>query len=175
MKKSLAILAVAALLAVSCQKEENSASFPFLPELNENVVLRTEEDANILVSYFDTSYQDALPNPLCGFSDSTFNSTTHTYTLTFNGASCDGDIQRSGVISAQLITGLIWNDLGAQIKVTFQNYQIQFAGTGQNVIINGERTFTNESGNQTLNDLQIGVGEVKVTCFGNISVDLNVE
>jgi hypothetical protein len=65
--------------------------------------------------------------------------------------------------------------VGAQIKVTFQNYQIQFASTGQNALLNGERTFTNNSGNQTLNDLQIGVGEIKMSCTGNISVTFNGE
>lgn len=170
MKKSLFVLSALASFLVSCEKEENSASFPYLPELNENLVLRTEEDANILVSYFTNT-----PGQLCGFSDSIYDSSTNTYTLAFNGVNCDGDILREGIISAQLITGSNWNDLGAQIKVTFQNYQIQFANTGQNAVLNGERIFTNNSGNQTLNDLQIGVGEIKLSCSGTISVEFNGE
>lgn len=170
MKKSILFLSAITLLFSSCEKEENSASFPYLPELNENLVLRTEEDATTMVSFFTAS-----PGQLCGFSDSTFDSSTSTYTLSFNGFNCDGDIQRSGVISAQLIAGTNWNDLGSQIKVSFINYTVSISNTGQTAVINGERLFTNISGSQDINNLQIGIGEIKQTCSGSITVQVSGE
>lgn len=170
MKKSVFFVAIFAVVFSSCEKESNSSSFPYTPELAENLVLKVEEDANQIVTFFTNT-----PSIICGYSDSTYDSATQTYQLTFNSTNCDGDIARSGIISAQLITGASWNEIGAQIKVSYGNYEVLFLSAGQTVVVNGEKTFTNLSGTQDINDLQVGVGELKTSCTGTINVQLNDE
>lgn len=170
MKKSIFFVGILALVFASCEKESNSASFPYTPELAENLVLKVEEDANQIVTFFTNT-----PSSICGDSDSTYDSATQTYQLTFNGANCDGDISRSGIISAQLITGSVWNEVGSQIKVTYTDYQVQFLSTGQSIVVNGEKTFSNLSGSQNINDLQIGSGEMKTSCAGTLNIQANGE
>lgn len=170
MKKSIFFVGILALVFASCEKESNSSSFPYTPELAENLVLKVEEDANQIVTFFTNT-----PSSICGDSDSTYDSVTQTYQLTFNGANCDGDISRSGIISAQLITGSVWNEEGAQIKITYTDYQVQFLSSGQSIVVNGEKTFSNLSGSQNINDLQIGSGEMKTSCAGSLNIQFNGE
>ena len=169
MKKSVFFVTIFAIVFSSCEKESNSSSFPYTPELAENLVLKVEEDANQIVTFFTNT-----PSIICGYSDSTYDLAAQTYQLTFNSTNCDGDIARSGIISAQLITGASWNEIGAQIKVSYVNYEVLFLSAGQTVVVNGEKTFTNLSGTQDINDLQIGAGELKTSCTGSFSISREI-
>ena len=79
MKKSVFFVTIFAIVFSSCEKESNSSSFPYTPELAENLVLKVEEDANQIVTFFTNT-----PSIICGYSDSTYDLAAQTYQLTFN-------------------------------------------------------------------------------------------
>jgi hypothetical protein len=91
---------------------------------------------------------------ICGASiDTSMLSSQKFITITFDGNTVCNQKIRSGNITAKLITGAKWKDVGAQLLVTFTNYRVENTTTGTEFTYNGAKTYTNLTGGliRTLN------------------------
>lgn len=66
--------------------------------------------------------------------------------ITYNGNSCDGLRNRTGVITLQLIAGTKWKDAGAVLSITYTNFKVTVLSSGKSTTLNGTHIVTNVSG-----------------------------
>lgn len=67
-------------------------------------------------------------------------------TITFNGGECLGNKIRNGVIVLSAPKGTLWQNKGASFKIEYKDFKVTRKRDQKSIIINGEQTFTNESG-----------------------------
>ncbi|HET6227228.1 MAG TPA: hypothetical protein VFF27_13175 [Bacteroidia bacterium] len=74
--------------------------------------------------------------------------------ITYHGLSCDGLRKREGVISIQLpfANGKFtrWNEKGAKVIVTYNNYKVTRVADNKSITFNGSITMTNVNGGGVL-------------------------
>ncbi len=78
-------------------------------------------------------------------------SNPRTITITYNGTNCLGNRTRTGVIVISMAQGIRWNNAGAQLNVSFQNFKITRTSDNKSITINGTQTYTNISGGLLIN------------------------
>lgn len=66
----------------------------------------------------------------------------------------------SGSVTASLIAGTQWSDVGAQIQLTYTNYTILFMANGEVLTFNGSLVVTNKDGGKLWEVLNIGGNKV---------------
>lgn len=73
---------------------------------------------------------------------------TKTYILTFDGttACVNGTRTRQGTITLQLVTGNQWQDVGAELQITYTNYKVTRLSDGKTLTLNGTHTIVNTTG-----------------------------
>ena len=77
-------------------------------------------------------------------------SSTRTITITYNGSNCWGNRTRSGVVTITVPTGVYWGQAGATVTIDIQNLKITRMRDNKTIVINGTKTFTNESGGRLI-------------------------
>lgn len=133
-----------------------NASVEASPALSGNAVASNSYQAGIstnsVVSVDSTSsYTVHLPS-LCGVTvQYDTSSNNRTVTITYNGASCNGKVSRSGAISYSIPVGVKWKTAGAALTVTYQNYKVVRLIDNKSITINGSETYTNVSGGLLVN------------------------
>lgn len=129
-------------------------------------VFRALENTGISTGRMSSPASAVLP---CGVVkiDSTGGSYNFNYDSTVN---CSGRVL-SGSITATLISGSQWSDAGAEIKLTYTGYTIQFNANNQIITIDGELIVTNIDGGKLWQVLAIGGKKtIKHSIHGDISV-----
>lgn len=74
-----------------------------------------------------------------------------TITVTFDGTNCLGNRTRTGVIILSMPQGTRWNQPGASVSLTFQNYKVTRVRDNKSLTFNGTMTYTNVSGGLLIN------------------------
>lgn len=69
-----------------------------------------------------------------------------TITLTYDGENCQGNRSRNGIIILSVAKGTNWNNAGAAVSISFQNFKVTRLSDNKSVTINGTQTYTNVSG-----------------------------
>lgn len=72
-------------------------------------------------------------------------------TISFNGEDCVGSKTREGAIVLSAPAGTKWQEAGAAFTIEYKNFKVTRKSDKKSVTINGEQTFTNESGGLLLN------------------------
>jgi hypothetical protein len=167
MKAKILFLAVTvattSLLFTACQKDS----------ADENVSTETEasthsDDENFFSTESDAAINDAdaqlettagftgrgseVQSIICDATvvvDTTVN--PRTITITFNGTNCLGNRTRTGVIVISMAQGIRWQNAGAAVNVSFQNFKVTRVRDNKSVTINGTKTYTNVSGGLLIN------------------------
>ena len=156
---SLALL-VAGLTFTACKKDKATA--PPTEADESGTFAQQSADVNTSNNTADMSFNDAenalAPSSLSGARTSSYTGicgatidTTNITTLkkviiTYNGLSCDGLRNRTGVITIQLTTGNKWKDVGAVLTLTYSNFKVTTISTGKSHTLNGAHTLKNTSG-----------------------------
>ena len=153
LRLSLALLAIVYLF--SCTKEKDTDNYPFDSVNYLNELIAVDNDMTKALGLF-TGEEFAA----CGVIDTSYNELANRYTLNFDGNSCNNKIYRKGLIEVELLTGSVWMETGAQIKVNVVNLELRDVNTGLTVVVNGSRTFTNLSGDLDILDLVEGTNEM---------------
>lgn len=83
-------------------------------------------------------------------------SNPRTITITFDGTACVPGRTRTGKIIVSMAQGVRWNNAGAQINVTFQNFKITRTIDNKSITFNGTQTYTNVSGGLVINLASLG-------------------
>lgn len=112
---------------------------------------------------------------ICGASvDTSLLQSQKQVTITFDGSTVCNNRIRSGNIVAKLIVGNRWKDQNAVLRLTFNNFGVNFVTTDVAYTYNGTKTITNVSGGlvRNLSPSQTGVnhkvrGSVQVTFEDN--------
>ena len=78
-------------------------------------------------------------------------SNPHTLTITYNGASCNFNRIRTGVVVISVPSGVHWKDQGATVSVSIQNLKITRTSDKKSITLNGTHLYTNVSGGSLLN------------------------
>jgi hypothetical protein len=73
-------------------------------------------------------------------------SSIHQITLTYDGTSDCFGITRSGTITVALTNGTHWQDVGAQLTVTYNGLKVTDVISGASFTLNGTHTITNQLG-----------------------------
>jgi hypothetical protein len=93
-----------------------------------------------------TGKTEGLYQALCGVT-SIDSATAGTLILTYSSsAGTCFNLTRSGTITVTLSQGTHWQDVGAQLTITFNNFQVTDIISGATYTINGTNTVTNELG-----------------------------
>lgn len=158
LKLRFPLLALAAMIifSTSCKKEEDDTVTPSVTAPGErgsnDETARDEYDGaiddifksleNTGVSTGRTSNQGViLP---CGVVK--IDSTGGAYKFVYDNTTNCGKRVLSGSITASLIAGTKWEDAGAQLQLTFTNYEVLFTTNNQVLTFNGTLTITNKDG-----------------------------
>lgn len=119
----------------------------------EDINSSTEEiDDEIEDLISESSLKSAITsNLLCNVTiDSSF-IVNKKITITFNGDNCKGNRSRNGVVIIELTKGVKWQDVGAELTVTFQNLKITNTSTNKYIVLNGTKSHTNVTGGLVIN------------------------
>jgi hypothetical protein len=82
-------------------------------------------------------------------------SNPHTITITYNGAGCNFNRIRTGVVVISIPAGTHWKDIGATVSVSIQNLKITRVSDKKSITLNGTHLYTNVSGG-SLTQLVLG-------------------
>ncbi len=91
---------------------------------------------------------EARPTGICGLTIDSITQGNGVMLLTYNGTTCDNRT-RTGSIKLSLqgyTTGTRWKNVGAVIKVEYNNYKVTRASDGASMMFNGTQFLTNVSG-----------------------------
>ena len=156
---SLSLLVVG-LIFTSCKKDRAVVT----PDETDESSLFSQHSADVNTSNnsADMSFDDAenalAPSSLsgaktasytgiCGATvDTTQITTNKKIIITYNGNSCDGLRNRTGVITIQLTKGNKWKDVGSVLTITYANFKVTTLSNGKSHTLNGIHTLTNVSG-----------------------------
>ena len=153
---SLLLFGLTALVVSSCQKESSTKDHSTETSIH-------SEDQNRFSGEVDAAANDVVLtlDATAGFSgrgeevqslicDATVVvdtlSNPRTITITYNRNNCLGKRTRTGVIVVSMAQGVRWKNVGAQISVSFQNFNVTRVSDGKSITINGTQTYTNVSG-----------------------------
>ncbi len=147
-KLGMMMIAALAISFTSCKKDKTEA------EPDSGSLQQLSKDQVTVESASDDAMSDAndvlsstakiLPCNVTNVPD-TLNDTI-TYTLTFNGLNCSGTRIREGVVKVKRSVNTPWSQTGTVVTVNFINLKITKVNTGNWVILNGIKTWTNVSG-----------------------------
>ncbi len=183
--KITGLLAIATLaLAISftaCKKDKDDPGTD-LKVANDNAKVQSDMDqalneVNDAFSKSSLSMKVASPDGVqagwtgpCGASaDTTLLTSDKQVTFVFDGTTSCNNRTRSGVIVAKLVNGNRWQDQGAILKITFDNFSVNYLSTSLSFTYNGSKTITNVNGGLVRN-LGQGSGSVVHKVRGNITV-----
>jgi hypothetical protein len=145
---SLSLLIGTVLTLNSCKKEsteDDSVSAQDAATVMKGVA-NTADDGSAAAGQISTftGKTEGLYAALCGVGgiDS---SVPHQLTLTYSGSGACFGLIRTGQITVALTSGTHWQDVGAQLTITYNNFKITDA-LGNTYTINGTHTVTNELG-----------------------------
>ena len=93
-----------------------------------------------------TGKTQGLYAALCGVTLVDTATNAHQITLTYDGTSDCFGITRSGSITASLTNGTHWQDVGAQLTITYNSLKVTDVISGASFTINGTHTITNVLG-----------------------------
>ena len=162
MKNKLKLASFALLMAglafTSCKKDK--ATTPATEADESSTFAQHSSDVNTSNNTADMSLDDAetalTQTSLGGYrtnaSSSICNAVVDTFisskkiVITYNGSSCDGLRNRTGVITVQLTSGTHWKDLGAVLTITYVNFKVTTISSGKSTTLNGTHTITNVTG-----------------------------
>ena len=179
---ALAIATIAfAITFTACKKDKDDPGDD-LKVGNDNAKFQADmdqslNDINEAFSKSSLSFKVASPadvqapwEPPCGSSaDTSLLDTDKQITFTFDGTTSCNNRVRSGVIVAKLINGNRWQDQGAVLKITFNNFSVNHLSTSLLFTYNGTKTITNVNGGLVRN-LSSGSGSVVHKVRGNITL-----
>lgn len=180
------LFAIATLaLAVSftaCKKDKDDPGTD-LKVANDNANFQSDMDqalneVNDAFSKSSLSMRMASPNDVqqswtgpCGASvDTSLLTSDKQVTFIFDGTTtCYTNRVRSGIIVAKLVNGNRWQDQGAVLKITFNNFSVNYLSTSLLFTYNGSKTITNVNGGLVRN---LGQGSPSVVhkVRGNITI-----
>lgn len=146
-------LAMMGLTLDGCQKEKNnsnadSSTLQQLAMDEENIQNASDDamnDANLVLS---GSYLKSTQGWPCHATIDSANveNDTITYYITYNGASCNGRINRTGQVEIKKQVGTHWGQAGATVIVRLINLTITRVANGKSLTLNGTKTYQNVSG-----------------------------
>lgn len=162
MKQKTSLLALLALSAViaftSCKKEkdaDNNNAVEIIAHSDDQTLFTAELDeanldAETVLAAYAVTYSGRNQEPpvyICDASIS-FNaeSNPRTITVQYNGENCKGSKKRTGTIVLSFAEGTDWNEAGAAVSVSFQNFKVTRLSDNKSITINGTQTYTNVSG-----------------------------
>lgn len=183
--KTLLILFVSLFFLSSCKKDEDepevSSTSQYEKGSNDETA-REEYDATIDEIFkslentgLSTGRTDKAVILPCGVVK--IDSTGGVYRFVYDSTTNCGTRVLSGSISASLTSGAKWEDAGAEIQLTYVNYQILFTANNQILTFNGVLTVKNVDGGKLWHVLNIGGNKVIThTIHGtvNITFDNNI-
>ncbi|MFN3404826.1 MAG: hypothetical protein ACK40G_12060 [Cytophagaceae bacterium] len=162
MKKTIlsifSFLVIFSLFVISCKKKDqdpkpDNTEYTNTANDQANVNVESDEIANMADDAFTNSelagarLNGTSTIDICGAS-ADVNTSTKKITLTFDGETpcVNNTRKRSGVIEIQLTNGDNWNQQGAVINITFNNYKVTRISDGKSVVFNGSKSITNVNG-----------------------------
>ena len=152
MKKALSIIVIVFIAATvfGCKKkkeDEPQATYESYSKADDasarNELDRVQDDIEKV--YNSQDYANARTSGVvlpCG--NVTIN-TSKGFTISYNGVNC-GTRVLSGSVTATLVTGTKFSDVGAKLKVVFADYKVYYNSSKQYIIYNGTKYITNETG-----------------------------
>ncbi len=96
--------------------------------------------------------EETYSSPMCGVTIDSSQIAQHILFFNFDGVTpCfSPSCTRSGVIKVELISGNLWSDVGAVLKLTYINYKIVRLSDNKSIMFNGLKTLKNLNGNNWL-------------------------
>ncbi len=147
-KLGMLMIAALAISFTSCKKDKTEAEpdSGSLQQLSKDQVTIESSTDDALADANDVMSSSAkiLPCNVTNVPD-TLNDTI-TYTLTFNGVNCAGTRLREGVVKVKRYINTPWSQAGTVVTANFINLKVTKVSTGNWVILNGIKTWTNVSG-----------------------------
>ncbi|MCY7361270.1 MAG: hypothetical protein LH629_04260, partial [Ignavibacteria bacterium] len=161
---SITCIAMIALLFVACKKKDknNTATLDAKTQQfhtdNNNIKSENDQandDINNTLSNIPSMggrVEETLSSPMCGCTLDTSDLANKIVYFNFDSVTpCFSPSRtRSGQIKAQLISGNKWGDVGAVLKVTFNNFKVTRSSDLKSVEFNGSKTLENINGNNWL-------------------------
>lgn len=155
-KIALLSLTLAAFTFTSCKKDDlqtGSNDPETLTQLStdeanlEDISNEALQDVEGVLSYNGGNLKSTERIPCNATIDSTsvINDTITIY-ITYDGLSCNGRRYRTGQVQIKKHVGSYWGMEGATVNVKYINFSVTRVGTGQTVILNSNKTFTNVTG-----------------------------
>ena len=170
-RKSLAFpicIAIAMLLFSSCKKEASTADESSSAEDHGNVTsalnTTTDDAANAVGGITSLSGKTDGALAICGYTIDSTQKVNGVLTINFDGTTCN-NVSKTGTIVATLenfSSGMRWKDVGAVLKLEFQNVKVTKIATGKSLIINGTHYIVNTTGGVAWKVLQ-GLSTATVT------------
>jgi len=150
------MLALTAFSLTSCQKEKledgknDSTSLTQLSadESNlEDIANEVLQDVEGVLSYNGGNLKSTEGIPCNATVDSTaVVNDTITLFITYDGLSCNGRRFRTGQVQIRKQVNTHWGMEGASVNVRYIDFSVTRVGTGQTIVINSNKTFTNVTG-----------------------------
>ncbi len=168
MKKNFFYLAITTLLFsaifLSCKKNQSETT----SENTTQVTVQTDDQSRLFAESeavsndVNTAMESSSPSItgretniqslICDATVATdIVSNPKTITITYNGANCQGNRSRTGVVTISIAAGMRWKNAGAVISVAFKNLKVTRLSDNKSVTINGTHTITNVSGGLLIN------------------------
>ncbi len=150
------ILALTGLTLTSCKKDKldegknDSTSLTQLSndEINvEEISNDALQDVEGILSYNGGNLKstDRIPCNATIDSTSVVNDTITIY-ITYDGLSCNGRRLRTGQVQIKKQVGSHWGMEGASVNVKYINFSVTRVASGNTIVLNSDKTFTNVTG-----------------------------
>ena len=160
--KGLMVMALAALIITGCKKKNDDVEPDTTPTTTEttknsnnaqdqtNVDQQSNESLDDVNAVLNENSNTRAKLP-CNVDIDSSGLTKGLIKLTYNGLSCDGLRNRTGVISVQLPVDangklIRWSAKGAKIIIKYDKYKVTTVANNKSTIFNGEVTVTNVNG-----------------------------
>ncbi len=170
------VLVLAAGISISgCKKDEKETTKP-----DSSSVSQLSEDENQVSASADEIFKDAdnflsdhsdgksLPCNFTYDSVKSINGDTITYQFHYNGNNCENTFHVKGELNIVKLISKHWIEAGTTVTLKFINIEIRKLSNNKTVILNGEKTYENESGGLVIT--LDGTGSVVHKVSGTLTV-----
>jgi len=146
------LFAIAIVLVSSCRKDNSSSDESISAEDSGNVTSAlnssTDDAANAVGGINSLSGKTDGALSICGYTIDSTQKPSGIITINFDGTTCN-NVSKTGSIVATLENytgGTRWKDVGAVLKLEFQNVKVTKISSGKSLTLSGTHYITNTTG-----------------------------